>query len=335
MLLKEIIAILEKDFPIEIAENWDNVGLILGNIDAEINKVQISLDLTESVVEHAIMNNVDLIISHHPPIFKGINKINDTSILGRKILKLAKKEINVYTLHTNLDSAKDGLNQYIAEKLEGENIRLLDEVKTELYNLDLYIKEDDLEEIEKFLRDFSYKKIIVQENMENKGISCYKLELVEEKRLLLNTLNRLNSKYEVSYNLFSLENKKKTNIGIGRIFNVKKEYSLEEYIQFIKKSLNLDFVRLIKVDNRKIKKVAIVNGSGSSYWKKAKKEKVDLFITGDIKYHDALDIYEENLNTVDIGHYESEIFFDELLRKKLSEKVELIVYSEKKIFELR
>jgi len=335
MILREIIAILEEEFPLEIAEDWDNVGLILGSREEIINKVQISLDLTESVVNNAIENGVDLIITHHPPIFKAINKINDDSILSKKILKLARHGINVYTLHTNLDSAKHGLNQYIAEKLEGKNIKVLDEIKKELYSLDIFIEEDNLKEIENHLNSFTYKKILVQNQFSYKEKIQYKLEVVHEKKNIMSLLNYLNSKYELTYNMYKLENMKKSNTGIGRIFNVEKEYNLEEYLQFIKNTLNLDFLRLIKVDNRRIKKVAIVNGSGSNFWKRAKKEKVDLFITGDIKYHDALDIYEEGMNTIDIGHYESEVFFDEILIKKLADKINIIVYNEKKIFEVR
>ena len=148
---------IENEFPITIAEEWDNVGHILGYRDDIINKVQVSLDLTESVINNAIENGVDLIVTHHPPIFKPIHKINDGTILGKKILKLIRHGINLYTLHTNLDGAKDGLNEYVAEKLDGKNIKVMEELKEELFKIEI--------KIEKNKKNTALEKLIVSENL--------------------------------------------------------------------------------------------------------------------------------------------------------------------------
>ena len=132
-----------------------------------------------------------------------------------------------------------------------------------------------------------------------------------------------------------MENKKNTKEGTGRIFSIDGNYDIESYAEKIKTVFDLNHVRIVKSSSKEIKKVAIVNGSGASFWKKALKMKADLFITGDLKYHDALDAFEAGLNLIDIGHYESEHFFNELIIKKLNDKVEVKVYNERRIFEIR
>lgn len=326
MVLKEIIDILENEFPSSIAESWDNVGHILGYRDDIINKVQVSLDLTESVINNAIENGVDLIITHHPPIFKAIHKINDGTILGKKILKLIRHGINLYTLHTNLDGARDGLNQYVAEKLGGNNIKIMEELKEELFKMEIRIKKD--------IKDASFEKLITSENL-----------IVSEDENFLKTecngnrdyMNFISSKLgkEADFNIIKLENKKNTQEGTGRIFGIEGNYDIESYADKVKTLFDLDHVRIVKSNSKEIKKVAVVNGSGASFWKKALKMKADLFITGDLKYHDALDAFEAGLNLIDIGHYESEHFFNELIIKKLNDKVEVKVYNERRIFEIR
>jgi len=228
MITRDIINILEKKFPKINAEEWDNVGLLVGDYDKEVKKIQFSIDASLEVIENAIKEKVDMIITHHPFIFKAIKSINEQDILSKKIRALIRNDINIYSIHTNLDSSVSGLNDYVLEKLGYTNYKFLD------YD--------------------------------------------EEK-----------------------------NCGIGRIFK-------------------LD-------ENKKIKKVALINGSAMSYWRKAKKEKIDLFITGDVGYHDALDARESGLAVIDFGHYESEHFFHEVLIKELKEiNLEFLVYNPEPVF---
>ena len=117
MKLWEIIGELHTIFNPKIAENWDNVGLLVGDNTKEVNKVLFCLDVTEKVVKQAVDNNVDLIISHHPVIFSGLKKITNETVHGRKLLKLIENNISVYGAHTNVDSADGGLNDYVLEKM--------------------------------------------------------------------------------------------------------------------------------------------------------------------------------------------------------------------------
>lgn len=258
MICKDIINSLEIKYPKNNAEEWDNVGLIVGDRKKEVKKIQISLDATERSIDLAIANKVDMIITHHPMIFKGIKNIDYSTVLGRKISKLIKNDIVVYALHTNLDSSIGGLNNFVVEILGEESTKIIDP------QLD------------------------------------------------------------------------KEEVGIGRMYTLKQERTINEYIDIIKEKFKIENLRVICQDvNQKIRKIAIVNGSGMSYWRKAKSMGADLFITGDIGYHDALDAKENNLNVIDIGHFESEICFVELIKKALNEfNLNIEVFNDGPVFKI-
>ena len=257
MILNEIIKVLEKRFPISNKEEWDNVGLMVGRRKREVKKIQLSLDITTASLENAIKNNVDLIISHHPMIFSGVKKVNSDTILGEKILTAIENNIAIYSLHTNLDSTEGGLNDYVGEKLNLKNGKIIDEVNNE-------------------------------------------------------------------------------NFGIGRIYSLENKITFEEFVEKIKSVFLTNNLRVVKNQDEElyIKKIAIVNGSGSSYWRKAKKMEADLLITGDVKYHEALDSLEEGFCMIDIGHYETEHFFGDLIRKELEifNDIEIIDFNDKPVF---
>lgn len=260
MKLSKIIDILEDKFPLKNSENWDNVGLILGDRSKEIKKIQISLDVTEKVVEKAVEDSVDLIISHHPLIFREIKKINSDFLLGRKILKLISNNVAVYSMHTNLDASLGGLNDFIGEKL-----------------------------------------------------NLFKGEIID-----------------------SGEDKENPS-GIGRFYKLENKISLDDLIKKIKENLNLNKVRVSgKYLKNEVSKIAIVNGSGSDYWRKAKKMGAQVLITGDLKYHEALDAREENMIIIDVGHYESEYFFGEIIEKEIKklEEIEINIYNDERVLEI-
>ena len=256
--VKDIIGNLEKKYPKVNAENWDNVGLIVGKLNQEVRKVQLSLDATDKAIENAIKNGAELIITHHPMIFKPVKTITTMDNLGRKIIKLIENNRSLYAMHTNLDSSKDGLNDYILNLLGVENSKVID------------VNEFDSE------------------------------------------------------------------VGIGRLYTLSKEMSIDEYATFVKNSLKIKNIRIISENREKIiKKIALINGSGMSYWRKVKSLGADLFITGDIGYHDALDAKEARINVFDIGHFESENCFVELLRKDIEGMgIEVITFNDGPVFEI-
>ncbi|BBA53062.1 Nif3-like dinuclear metal center hexameric protein [uncultured Fusobacterium sp.] len=257
MITKKIISFLEEKYPRSNAEEWDNVGLLVGDNDKEIKKIQISIDATEKAVDYAVKNKVDMMITHHPLIFKPLKSIVMSELPGRKIIKLIKNGVNLYSVHTNLDSSKDGLNDYILELLKVKKYKIVD----------------------------------INQNDETAGI--------------------------------------------GRIYSLDKKITVSEYADFIKEKMKIKNVRIISNDTEKeIKKIALINGAGMSYWRKVKSLGADLFVTGDISYHEALDAKETGLHLIDIGHFESENCFSELLKKKLEEiGLEILIFNDGPVFE--
>ncbi len=268
MLLRNIIGELYSLYNPKIAENWDNVGLLVGNKEAEIKKILFCLDVTEKAVERAIEEKVDLIISHHPFIFNGMKRITDEDIHGRKVLRLIENKIAVYSGHTNVDFGLNGLNDFILYKLNLEG-------RVEIHN------------------EFEFDDY--------------------------NHIKHINEKVQG---------------GRGRIKILNREIELKELINVIKSNLGIPFIRYAGAD-RKIKRIGIVVGGGSSFVHELK-EKIDVFLTGDLRHHESLDTIEEGGILVDIGHYESEYLFVELMAMQVSQffNGEIVKYFDEPVFKL-
>ena len=249
--VKDIIEIMEEFAPVNLKEDFDNVGLMVGDKEKEVKKVLLSLDCTLEVIEEAKEKNVDLIITHHPLLFKKPSTITTDTLVGKKIIDLIKNDINLYSSHTNLDSASGGLNETIVNILGYES-----------------------------------------------------KELIE--------LNK---------------NARNSNEGLGRFIRLDEEIDLEELIRKVKEKLNINALKVVKA-SEKIKNIAVINGSGSSFFDMAYKKGADCIITGDTTYHFASDYKEMGVSIIDTGHFLSEwIVFLEVINKlqdKLKD-VEIII----------
>lgn len=238
--VKDIIKIMEDFAPANLKEDFDNVGLMVGNKEAVVKKILLALDCTLEVIEEAKRKNIDLIITHHPLIFKKPSSITTDSLLGKKIIELIKNDISLYSSHTNLDSAERGLNETIVKILGFEKGELL--------------------EINK---------------------------------------NSRNDKSE----------------GLGRLVTLEEDIRIEELISHIKEKLNIEAVKVV-IGKEKIRKIAIINGSGSSFFNIAHNKGADCIITGDTTYHYASDYKEMGISIIDIGHFSSEwIVFQEVMKE--------------------
>lgn len=337
MKLKNIVSLLEKDYPLEFKEDWDNPGLLLGETNSEIKTIVLTLDITNDLIDYAIDKNADLIISHHPLIFNGIKQINNKTLLGKKILRLIKNDINVYTMHTNIDAACGGLNDYILEKLGVTESKIIVENYLDTYKLGVSVTEEKSEKLLKELNKRNSLKLkndkdtyILEERYEIVGKSkvddgkigeslksrFMKIEIMILKKdisSMVNCIKEFCLNEVVAYEIIKMENRKISS-GIGRIYKIS-EMKISSYIEILKEKLNVKNLRAVYSEDKLVSKIAFVNGSGASFIKKVKN--VDLFITGDIKYHEALDAQELGLNLIDIGHYEAEILFVDLVKEKL------------------
>jgi dinuclear metal center YbgI/SA1388 family protein len=339
MKLKKITYEFEKSFPKNISEEWDNVGVMVGEVDSDINKVQISLDITDEIIDRAISEKANLIITHHPMIFRGIKSVTDENRIGKRVINLIKNNIAVYSLHTNLDSAKEGLNQYIAEKLGMKSGKIIDGKIEKIYKLKIFIPEEGVERlIQKFKKggfvsSDKYENCFYISNMteryttkeealpsgkeEENIVKCIEFIVKASDIKRVEEIIVKNHNYEEPAYEFYETGKTVEIGGIGRVFDLEKSIEIEEFIKFVKKELNIQNIKVVFGEKKSIKKVAVVNGSGAEYISKMKRLGVDVFITGDIKYHEAQVGKENGITLMDIGHFECEVWFADIIKKFL------------------
>ena len=348
MLLKTIINKIESKYPLNLAYDWDNVGLLVGDLDMNVEKVLVVLEVNEKVIDEAIEKNIDLIIAHHPFIFKKMNKVNTMDLKGKLIYKLIKNDIAIYSMHTNFDIAYDGLNDYFMKLIGFENSKILDITNTEvLYKLAVYVPNTHIDKVKNALHDAGAGHIgnYSHCSFSSEGIGSFKaldnanpyigslgeLELVEEVKIetivpqrilggVISSMIKAHPYEEVAYDIYKLENKGNS-VGLGRISKLQDNITLESLCKKIKEKLNMDNIRVVGNLSNKISKVAVVTGSGADMFKKAKKCGADVLITGDMKYHDAQDALDIGMNVIDCGHFETEDIFKDAISVYL-EKIE-------------
>ena len=340
MLLKTLIKKIESKYPLSLAYDWDNVGLLVGDFDMEVNKVLVVLEANEKVIDEAIENNIDLIITHHPFIFKKMNKINTQDLKGKLIHRLIKNDIALYSMHTNFDIAYDGLNDYFMKLMGFENSKVLDVTNTEvLYKLAVYVPNSHIDKVKNALFDAGAGHIgnYSHCSFSTQGVGSFKplentnpyignigeIELVEEVKIetivpqrilggVISSMIKAHPYEEVAYDIYKLENKGNS-VGLGRISKLENSITLEALCKHIKCKLNMEHIRVTGNLNDKISKVAVVTGSGADMFKKAQRNGADVLITGDMKYHDAQDAIDMGMNVIDCGHFDTENIFKDAI----------------------
>ena len=242
MKLIDIQNILEEWSPLSNAEEFDNVGLLVGDPQSEIKRALITIDTTEEVIEEAMEKDCNLIITFHPLIFKGIKTLKSENYVNQCIIKSIKNNINIYAIHTNLDNNPRGVSYKISEKLG-------------LNNIEIMMKKD--------------------------------------------------------------ENDK---LGMGIIGELEINKGELAFLKYLKLKMNIKQLRHSNFINKKIKKIAVLGGSGSFAIEEALRKRVDAYVTADLKYHD---FFKSNkkIFLVDIGHYESEKYTKDLILNYLNKKI--------------
>lgn len=340
--VNDIITSAYKLAPAKYAFDWDNIGLHVGSKQAEVEKVLITLDINKDTIEEAVNNKCQMIISHHPLIFKPISKINFNNEKGKLLHKIIYNNLNIACFHTNLDIAAGGLNDYLARIIGLEDMEPLQiDYNEKYYKLVVYVPVEHFNEVQKAVLDKGAGQIGKYSHcsFSTKGEGTFKpltgsepyqgrideISNVQEKRLetivredkvqeVISVIKTAHPYEEVAYDLFMLYNNRLgSDLGIGRIGSLKKEYKLDQYLSIIKDKLNLKQIKYTGGKNKKIKQVAVCSGSGADYIEKAVEKGADLYITGDIKFHQAQLAEELGLALIDAGHYKTEIIVKDLL----------------------
>ena len=345
MKLSGITNQLEKLAPLAYAEDFDNVGLLVGNANSEITKIMVTLDTTEEVVKEAIEKGVDLIVSFHPIIFSGMKKITGKNYVERVVQLAIKNDINIYAAHTALDNSQFGVNYQICKRLNLNHTKILIPQKNTLKHLVTYVPVESAEKVRNalfeagagFIGDYDNCSFNLEgtgtfrplENANPYKGEIGKTEFSKEVRIsivfnkhlenqIFQALKDSHPYEEIAYELFQLENTNQ-NIGMGMVGELENEMNESEFLNFLKEKMEAKLIRHSKLLNKKIKKVAVLGGSGSFAIADAKRSGADVFVTADLKYHDFFRA-ENQILLADIGHYESEQFTKNLLTAYLSEK---------------
>lgn len=346
ILLKEIVGIFDSIAPNSLQESYDNSGILVGNPNSIVTKALLSLDCVESVVDEAIEKNCDLIVAHHPIVFKGLKSLTGRNYVERTVIKAIQNNIAIFACHTNLDNVLQyGVNQKIAKKLELSNIKILDPKKQQVIKLIVYCPEKYAEKIRQtlfesgagnignyshcsfnsnglgtFMGNQSAQPFAGKIGVEHKEAET-KIEVVVNAYQLHSVVNSLKTAHpyeEVAYDVF--ENQiNNSNFGSGVVGELEQELSQHEFLGWLKKKMETGPIAYTKSNKEKIKTVAVCGGSGSFLIPVAR-GMADAFVTADIKYHDFFEA-EENLMLCDIGHFESEKFTIEIFKEVLSEKL--------------
>ena len=337
MKIKEIVSALERFAPLPLQDGFDNAGLQIGLTEAEATGALLCLDVTEAVLDEAIASGCNLIISHHPLIFKGYKSITGKDYVERCILKAIKNYIVIYSAHTNLDNVPGGVNFKIAEKIGLKNVRILDPKESSLIKLVTFVPSAQAEEVRNALFTAGCGCIgnydSCSYNTEGEGTFraqegshpfCGTVgELHHETEVRIETIlpeykkgeviRALLSKHpyeEPAYDLYPLHNSW-AQVGSGIVGELEEPESELEFLKRIKRIFEVGCLKHNKLTGRLIQKVSLCGGAGAFLIPQAVRSGADVFITGEIKYHDYFG-RETDILLAEIGHYESEQYTKEI-----------------------
>ena len=345
MKLAEITNFLENLAPLNYQEDYDNSGLIVGNHNDEVHAALIALDCTEQIVDEAIAKNCNLIITHHPIVFKGLKRFNGKTYVERVVQKAIKNNIALYAIHTNLDHVANGVSGEICKRLGIINGKILAPKNNLLKKLVTFCPTAQATQLRNALFAAGAGNIGAYSDcsFNTEGLGTFKasentrpfvgeignqhqeteirIETVfktqDERKVLLALLE--NHPYEeVAYDIYALSNKLDS-VGAGMVGWLAHEMDSMDFLSYVKEKMQAKVIRHTALLPKKIKKVAVCGGSGNFLLKDAIAAGADAFITADFKYHEFFDA-EDKLMICDIGHYESEQFTSNLLIDNIQEK---------------
>ena len=345
MKISEIISLIEEVAPISLQEEYDNAGLQVGNKNNEATGALLCIDVTEDVVDEAIQKGLNLIISHHPLLFKGLKNITGKNYIERVVIKAIKNDISIYSAHTNLDNAQGGVNFKIAEKLRLKNVQILSPHKDKLLKLIVFVPTLEADKVREAMLNAGAGKIgnydMCSYNMTGFGTfrACegaepycgeigaihneneVRIEVIlpdYEKNKVLNAMIKAHPYEEPAYDIIQLENAN-SYAGSGVVGEFDEPMEEKDFLMMVKTVFKVGAVKYSPLTGKKIKKVALCGGSGAFLINDAIRANADLFLTGEIGYHNFF-MAENRILLVEAGHYETEQYtkdiFCDIITKK-------------------
>ncbi|MDR3059729.1 MAG: Nif3-like dinuclear metal center hexameric protein [Prevotella sp.] len=345
MKIKEILHIIEQIAPLPLQEQWDNCGVQIGDITQEAKGAIVCIDVTEAVVDEAIAMGCNLIISHHPLAFRSFKSLTGKNYIERCMIKACKHDIVVYAAHTNLDNASEGINNYLADMLNLQHVRILDPQKGKLLKLVTFVPHTHAELVRNTLFSVGAGSIgnydSCSYNISGEGTfragdntnpyvgETGELHTEPETRIevilpiykqsdVRRALIAVHPYEEPAYDFYLLENTW-AKAGSGIVGTLPEEMEEEDFLYLLKDTFHLNTIQHSALRGKAVRDVAICSGTGAFLIPKAISYSADVFITGEAKYNDFYDVENKILLTV-VGHYESEIFTKNIFFDIISKK---------------
>ena len=331
--LTDIIGLLNHLCPPDLAEDWDNVGLQVGDPTAKISKILVCLDAEEIAIQEALRLGAELIISHHPLIFRALKRLTPTDMTGRVLFQAIKENISIVSAHTNLDRAADGLNDWLARRLGVMDVIPLERPESGyFYKLVVYVPPSHEMVVRKAVFAAGAGQIGDYDHcsFNSRGSGTFRgnqdsqpfigtpgeIEITEEVRfetiLPAPLLNKIVARMlkahpyeEVAYDLIPLE-KKRLDVGLGRVGQLEQTLTLQQFAEQVKENLHLPALKLVGELQQQISRVAVCGGTGMSLFSAAVRHGADCLVTADIKFHEAQRARAEGVTLIDAGHFATE-----------------------------
>ncbi len=347
--VRRIRSIIQQHFPVQGAEDWDNPGLQLGRLESEVTRVLLALELTPEVVQEALTQGVNLILTHHPFIFKPLKSLTDESADGRMLLELAEAHIALMAAHTNLDSAPHAINQKLCDDLQlTDRAILLKHEAFSAYKIVVFVPEADADKVAESMHhagagcvgdysDVSFRASgtgcftcgeashpAIGEPGSVERVAEIRLEMVVSGQQLSAVTRAMLAAHpyeEPAYDVFKLESPvhgMTDQYGFGMTGSLPQPMVLKDFIAHIKALWGIDSLRASGDADKLIRRVAIMNGAGARYYTRCGAD-IDAFITGDCGHHDFDNANRRGLALIDAGHYDTEKFIPEIFKRVLND----------------
>lgn len=343
--VSDVLSILAQLAPPAFQESYDNSGLLIGDSSMKITGVLICLDVTQDVLEECRKNKCNLIVSHHPIIFKPIRSLTEATPGEKLIRRIIQSDIAVIAVHTNLDNSSLGINMALAGKLGLRQVKILEPKRGMLRKLVVFCPVDSAEVVREAIFSAgagmignydccSFNSGGLGSFRANSKASPYvgnkgKLHFENEVRIetifpsfienrLIECIRKAHPYEEVAYDIYPLENAYPI-AGSGVIGSLPEPLSPAKIKELIRKKLKVQHLRSSAYSREAVRSIAICSGSGAFLIPSAWKSGADAFLTADLKYHD-FQMYDDQMLLIDAGHYETELIANEILKDALTKK---------------
>ena len=345
MTVKDILNCITEIAPLQWQESYDNAGLQVGDLNAEVHKALICLDITEEVIDEAVAKHCDVIVSHHPLIFKGLKHLTPQTYIERAVMKAVKHDIAMISMHTNLDNSYMGVSRMLAEKLGLQHLHILQPLEGHLRKVVVFAPSSHAEKVRNAMFEAGAGCIGNYDScsFNAQGHGTFKagetahpyvgevgelhvedevrIETVVPKHALSQVIAAMLKAHpyeEVAYDVYAIENEFQQ-AGAGMVGDFENPMEEADFLRLVAEQIGSPCLRHSALTGRKVKKVALCGGSGSPFIGDALRNHADAYLTADIKYHDFF-VPEGDILLVDGGHFETEQFTKELICELIRKK---------------